>query len=235
MNILKTIQTVDTVISAAKPIIEQVTTKMGPDMKDFAERLYKLSEKYPSLEKWAETLEKGAEILSDLLFILGINSDPAEVLGAKVHQAEKSDEDFDSVKAYINYLHNEVELDKDKFEKLSYAEKMAYRTTGMAVEASAIGETLGVEVSADFVMLFSKIKDIGEVIINAAELIALISGLKNAGIDRMDDVCDYFEGKGDSDRAHTGKIIKDVFSNIIKDGAEEILESIKINLRKDVE
>lgn len=77
------ISTIETGLSIAKPIIEELSAKLQPEMKAFAERLFVLTEKYPSIEKIAEVIDKAADILGDVLYVLGISSDPANVIGAK--------------------------------------------------------------------------------------------------------------------------------------------------------
>lgn len=61
MNGLKVFQTTNTVISITKPIIEEMAVKLSSEIKNFAEKLYVLAEKYPSLEDWAEVMEKSLE------------------------------------------------------------------------------------------------------------------------------------------------------------------------------
>lgn len=231
IDIVNTLKTVNTVVTIAKPIIETVTTKLTPEMKNFAERLYTLSEKYPSLEKLAEAIDKAAEIIVDVLFLFNIKCDSATEMGFKVEQAEKAMSDFESVENYINYLHDEIELDKIKFDSLSNEEKMAYEACGMAVGAEAIAEKIGVDISPDFIMLMSKIKVLGEAVIETAELVTILKGLKDNGIEKTEDVCEYFIGEGESDRVKTGSVIKDVFATVFGDNTEDIIEKIKIGER----
>lgn len=231
MDLLNTIKTVDTVIKIATPIIEGVITKLAPEMKNFAERLYTLSEKYPSLEQWAEIIKKSAEILTDVLFVLGINCDQADELGWKAEKAEKNMSDFESVEAYINFLHDEVEIDKEKFASLSDEAKMAYCTIGLAIEADAVNEKIGVNISPEFVTLLSKIKSLGKIVVETAEIVTLLNSLKEKNIDDSNDVYEYFAGAGESDRIRTGSILKEIFTELFNDKANDIIEDIKMQER----
>lgn len=153
MEILQTLKTIDTVVSIAKPIIETVAPKLQESMKEFAERMLVLAEKYPSIAEFAQMIDKAAEIMGDVLYVLGNNMEPADVFGAKIAQSDKGIDEFDSIEAYITYLKNEIELDKEKFDALSTKERVAYSIIGMAVEAGAIGEKLRIEIPADVVEL----------------------------------------------------------------------------------
>ena len=157
MEIAQMIKSIDTVISTVKPIVEIVAPKLQGLMKSFADRMIELSKEYPSIAEFAKMVDTAADIMGDVLHVLGINSDPADVMGAKIVQADKKSDEFDTIQAYIEYLKNEVELDKEKFDALSTEEKVAYGIVGMAVEANAIGEKLGVEISADVVEMAAKI------------------------------------------------------------------------------
>lgn len=231
MEILQTLKIIDTVVSIAKPIIETVAPKLQESMKGFAERMLVLAEKYPSIAEFAQMIDKAADIMGDVLYALGINADPADVLGAKIAQSDKGIDDFDSIEAYITYLKNEIELDKEKFEALSPEERIAYSITGMAVEAGAIGEKLGVEIPADVVELVAKIADIGKVAMEAKDIVSIISMLKDEGIENLSDVCDCIKGNGDSDRLKTGETLLKVLDvlkpNEGKDIFNEIIDEVR--------
>ncbi len=232
MEALGVIKTVDTVIKIAFPIIESITAKLAPEMKEFANRLYDLSAKYPKLENGAQAIEKGAEILTDILYALGISCDSADEIGIKAEKTEKSMSDFSSVEDYVKFLREEVEIDKEKLESLNPDEKMAYRTVGMAVEAAALGEKMGVNISPDFVLLMSKLRTVGDIAVEVADLISMVKSLKDSGVEETQNVCEYFSGKGDSDRVHTGQIIRTVFEAMFGDKGIEIIETIKNDERK---
>lgn len=232
MEIMQTLKIIDTVVSVAKPIIEMVAPKLQESMKGFAERMLVLSEKYPSIAEFAQMIDKAADIMGDVLYALGINADPADVMGAKIAQAEKGIDDFDSIEAYISYLKDEIELDKEKFESLSTEERVAYSITGMAVEAGAIGEKLGVEIPADAVELVAKIAAIGKIVVEAKEIISLVSNIKEEGIDNLSDICDCLKGSGDSDRLKTGEALLKVLDTIRPNEGKDIMNELIDEVRE---
>lgn len=231
MEILQTLKTIDTVVSIAKPIIETVAPKLQESMKEFAERMLVLAEKYPSIAEFAQIIDKAAEIMGDVLYVLGINMEPADVFGAKIAQSDKGIDEFDSIEAYITYLKNEIELDKEKFDALSTKESVAYSIIGMAVEAGAIGEKLRIEIPADVVELGAKIAEIGKISVETKEIISLISKLKEEGISDLNDICDCIKGTGDSDRLKTGEVLLEVLDvlkpNEGKDIFNEIIDEVR--------
>lgn len=225
------ISTIETGLSIAKPIVEELSAKLQPEMKAFAERLFVLTEKYPSIEKIAEVIDKAADILGDVLYVLGISSDPANVIGAKASQADLTVSDFNSAEDYIQYLKECVKLDKEKFESLSEEEKIAYTITGITVEAGAIGEKIGIEIPADIIMLISKIADCGKVVMEAKNIVNVLERLKDNGITNLMDVCEYFSGEGNSDRIKVGKILKNSIDEVKPGDADQILDEIKMVVR----
>ena len=215
MEIMQTLKIIDTVVSVAKPIIEMVAPKLQESMKGFAERMLVLSEKYPSIAEFAQMIDKAAD-----------------VMGAKIAQAEKGIDDFDSIEAYISYLKDEIELDKEKFESLSTEERVAYSITGMAVEAGAIGEKLGVEIPADAVELVAKIAAIGKIAVEAKEIISLVSNIREEGIDNLSDICDCLKGSGDSDRLKTGEALLKVLDTIRPNEGKDIMNELIDEVRE---
>lgn len=231
MEFMQTLKIIDTVVSVAKPIIEMVAPKLQEAMKGFAERMLVLSEKYPSIAEFAQMIDKAADVMGDVLYALGINADPADVMGAKIAQADKGIDEFDSIEAYINYLKNEIELDKEKFDSLTTEERVAYSITGLAVEASAIGEKLGVAIPADAVELVARISEIGKLAVEAKEIITLITKIKDEGIVNLNDICDCIKGSGDSDRLKTGesllKVLDAIHPNEGKNIFNELIDEVR--------
>lgn len=212
-------------------IIEQIAVRLSPEMQKFATDLMSLAESFPTIEKWLEMIQQGMTIVDDIITLLGIESDSAEVLGRKACIAEKTVEDFDSVRDYVEYLKNEVEIDNTKTSSLSYERKIAYGVIGLSIEASALGENLGIVLSANFVRLLVQIRNIGSILVNAGEIVDFIREVKDSGIDSLDDVCEYFEGRGESDRIYTGRVLRKVFETTVSEQTDGLLEKIKMKER----
>lgn len=84
--------------------------------------------------------------------ILGIlePDDDVEELGAKATVAEKKPEDFDSIAEYIEYLKNDVTLDKEKLKNVSESTKLANKFIGANLTSKAIEEKLDASIPMEF-------------------------------------------------------------------------------------
>lgn len=225
------IKTIETVVTIGKPIINVVGPKLQESMKDFSERLLVQSEKYPSLENFAQMVNKAADVLGTIICVLGVSADPADELGMKMSKSDKKVDDFDSITDYITYLKEEVKLDKEKFTSLSEEEHIAYLITGMAVEAGAIGEQLGVTLPAESMKLLSILGELGDVVIGAKEFITILKGLKESGICNLNDVSECILGEGESDRLTTSDALVGAFDSISEGKGEEVLSKLEDKLR----
>lgn len=150
--------------------------------------------------------------------------DSSEELGAKAVQAEKGIEDFDGdAEAYIKYLQDEIKLDRARFEKMSPEEKLGCEAIGITLETKVVEQKLGgVEIPVESLAELGKIHMAG-IAIDAAKLLNIIKELKESGITNLNDVVDYLEGKGDSDRVKTGEALK----NAMGEGAAEKIYQIR--------
>ncbi len=157
--------------------------------------------------------------------VLGMKlEDTSEELGAKAVQAEKSIDDFDGdAEAYIHYLNDEIELDRARFEKMTSEEKIGCEAIGITLETKAVEQKLGgVEIPEESLAELGKIHMAG-IDIDAVKLLDIIKQLKESGITNMNDIVDYLEGKGDSDRIKTGEALKSAMG----DGALERIYQIR--------
>lgn len=225
-------------LSTAGAFIGGVVSKIGPTVSKFANGFLGVVAKIPQidLETVKVIIDSACNIIHSICEILGVESekDPAE-LGAKVEQAEKTLDDFDNdTEAYIKYLKEEIELDKEKFDKMNSEEKMGCKTIGLALEAKAVEEKIGgVQISPEYISTLAKIQLGGNLIISAKDLINIICELKEAGITNMSDVSDYFEGKGDSDRIKTGEVLRNAVSKIENiENPKQYIEDMKQAARK---
>lgn len=156
------------------------------------------------------TISIAAKIVHDIVDYLGIDSEEKpEVLGAKAEQKnEKNLEDFDNaVEAYIMYLKREVELDRERFDKMKSEEKIGCKVIGMALETKAVEEKIGgIDISPECLTTLTKIQTAG-IKIDAKELVRIVQILKAQGVTNLNDVVELLDGKGSSNRLKTGKAL----------------------------
>jgi hypothetical protein len=189
------------IVGAVVSIAEHVGPMIGECAKVIMEKIKDLDIDIP------KCINMIGDIVEILTKIFDIDSEPQEVLGAKAEQAEKTIEDFDNdTIAYINYLKNEIQLDKEKFNSLSQEEKLGYKVTGIAIESQALSQKMGIEITPDSLVLIPKLESQG-INIDVKTLVKIFEVLEGEGIQSLNDVSDLLEGKGDSDRIKTGEAL----------------------------
>lgn len=222
---------ISSAISAVGSFISSAASTIGTAVSGFAKSAFGIIAKLPipGLEL-INVISIAAKIIHAVVEFLGIKSeeDP-EVLGAKAEQSEKSLEDFDNdVEAYIKYLKEEVELDKERFEKMTQEERMGCKAIGMALETKAVEEKIGgIEISPECLATLTKIQSVG-INIDAKELVGIVQALKEQGITNMNDVVEFLDGKGSSDRLKTGEAM----TTALGDGAATKIMDLQDAVRK---
>ena len=115
------------------------------------------------------------------------NETPEE-LGMKAQKAEKKPEDFDSTQKYIEYLRNEVELDKKQIEKLSQEEKAGYAAVGTSLYIKGIEEQYGIKAPGEFWRTAADLE------LGSEDVKKYMETFKEHGIKDMADMNDYLKG-----------------------------------------
>lgn len=222
---------ISSAISAVGSFIGGAASTIGSAISGFAKSAFSIIAKLPipGLEI-INIVSIAAKIIHSVVEFLGIKSeeDP-EVLGAKAEQSDKSLEDFDNdVEAYIKYLKEEVKLDKERFDNMTPEERMGCKAIGMSLETRAVEEKIGgIEISPECLATLTKIQTAG-INIDAKELVGIVKILKEQGVTNMNDVVDFLDGKGDSDRIKTGEAL----SAALGDGSTSKILDLQDAVRK---
>ena len=130
---------VSSCISATARIVSSVSSAIGNAVSGLAGSLLKL---VPHLN----TIITVVQVIAQILGIL---------------KPEETPEDFDTTDEYITHLREEVEFDKEEFDKLSDEEKLARSVIGTAISMKAINENKGFEVTLDTWTSMAKLYDKG--------------------------------------------------------------------------
>lgn len=215
---------IGSIVSTVGSVISGAASCIGTKISGFALNSFKVIARLSKVNTdVGRLISIAAKIIHSVTDFLGIQSEEnPETLGAKVEQTDKNLEDFgNDVEAYIKYLKTKVQLDKDKFNKMTLEEKMGCKTIGMALETKAIEQKIGgIEITPECIATLTKIKDSG-INIDAKELVGIVQILKESGITNLSDIVEFLEGKGTSDRLKTYKI----FSTALGDnGTKKILD-----------
>lgn len=222
---------ISSVISTVGSFISGTASTIGSVISGFAKSAFGIIAKLsiPGLEL-VNVISIAAKIIHAVVDFLGIKSEEdSEVLGAKAEQSDKTLEDFDNdVEAYIQYLKEDVELDKEHFDKMKPEERMGCKAIGMALETKAVEEKIGgIEISPECLATLTKIQSAG-INIDAKELVGIVQILKEQGITNMNDVAEFLDGKGSSDRIKTGEALTTAFG----DGAMTKILDLQDAVRK---
>ena len=129
-----------------------------------------------------------------------------EDLGMKAEQADKKPEDFDSIEEYIKYLREEVEIDKEKMEKLSPEERAKYATVGSAILVQGIEEKYKMQLPAEFWCTMTDRKMDGE------QIKCLIETFKENGMTDMKDLDDYLNNR----KIESGTLRSEISDTIVE-------------------
>ncbi len=137
---------------------------------------------------------------------LSPQGEDVEELGYKAMQREaRLKMEDESMEDYLNYLRNEVSIDKEKLKVLSDEEKLKCNVMGTSMLSQCISEKTGIEISEDFLLDMHKMKMNGEL------LSKYIDAFSEMGIETLDELTQYLRGElsdKESDKIET--IIKSV-------------------------
>ena len=152
---------------------------------------------FPQLGIAITVIKVVGEIIKIIAEGLGIikEEDQIDELGAKAMQEDTLGRDaFKSEQEYIEYLKNEVALDREKFEKASPEEKLAYAAVGVSIVSKSVEEKTGIGIPPEFLLTAAKTK------MSVEEVSAYIEKFKEKGFETLGVISSYLKGedmKGD--------------------------------------
>ena len=123
-------------------------------------------------------IDKVINIVKAVAIKLGIleEKDDIEELGARACESELKPENFDSTAEYIEHLKTNVELDKEKMENRTEADKLAHKGIGIAIVKKGIKEKTGLDLTDDFLYT------VGKNDLSFEETYSLMENFKGAGM-----------------------------------------------------
>ncbi|MFT5759815.1 MAG: hypothetical protein ACI9LM_004594 [Alteromonadaceae bacterium] len=149
------------VITSMLATITKVAVTIGPTIAKYAPMLLEMAGKYlPQIIKTVETVCTVLNIVSP--------NERAEDLGAKAMNAEKKPEDFDKINDYIDYLRQDVSVDKTTLSE-DPINVTARQVIGSSLMIKAAGEVLGTELTLPFIKTVSQLDLDANVIVEVAK------------------------------------------------------------------
>ncbi|MDQ7002978.1 MAG: hypothetical protein Q9N02_09900 [Ghiorsea sp.] len=145
-----------------------------------------------------------------------------EELGAKAMESDKSMADFESTSEYIDYIRNEIKLDKEKFEHASKAEKMARTAIGTCIAIKGVEEKKGFDIPMDTWLALGKM-GLERLEGKSKEIDAIIETFKTN--DTAKDLNAYVDGKLDAKtELAVGDKLADVYRQLEPEASKEAIE-----------
>ena len=170
------------VVSSAVSVVSNALSSVAGSLGSFVSNALKIA------GPWIGTISNIVSAVAKALGALN-QEDNLDELGAKAMQADKKPEDFDSYQEYIEYLRNEIKLDKEKFEKAGEVEKLARKAVGTGIAMKSINEKKDVDIPIETWVAFGKL---GFDETKAKEIDTFIDVLKNG---KLEDFAKYVDGK----------------------------------------
>ncbi|NME81604.1 hypothetical protein [Clostridium sp. SM-530-WT-3G] len=170
-------------------------------------------------------------IISTIAEMLGLKDkeETPEELGMKAEEAERKPEQFESTEKYIEYLRNEVQIDKEKLENLSDEDKVKYAAIGSSIYVKGMEEKYGMNMPADFWRTVADLKMDGQ------EVKAYIDNFKKHNITDMSDMTNYIKRDLDDgkDRGAISDAMIDSLKELNPDATREELYEKLISLNDE--
>lgn len=183
-----------TLISTLGTVVTKVATSLLTKLPEIVEVALKVSKVISSV------VQSVAEIQG-----LSPHGEDVEELGFKARQGTRAKMENESMDDYLNYLRNEVSVDKKKFQALSDEDKLKCNVVGTGMLSQSISEKSDLEISGDFLLDMHKMKMSGE------QLSKYIDAFSEKGVDSLDELTQYLRGElNDKESAKIEAIIKTV-------------------------
>lgn len=195
------------ILLAVGGFISSIATTVGPVIASAATALAtKLPMTAIGIKLAMDTISTVSTVISKTAEMLGIApaEENHEELGAKAMQEDiKPREEFESTQEYLDYLRKDVELDKEKYTKMSEEEKISCRVLGTTMVSKSIEEKAGVEISPDFLITIYKAK------LGCEQVEKFINVFADHGITSMDEMAKYITNELPEERVpEIGEIIE---------------------------
>jgi len=155
-----------------------------------------------------------------------------EEIGAKAMECGRSPEEFKSTEEYIEYLRNEVQLDKEKFENMSQVEKLGCTAVGVAILTRGIEEKEKISIPVEFLHQVAKVN------MKSEEVKCYIESFKNNGLANMGDMVSFLKGdftniKVESVSSAILEALKSLNPDLSEQDIQAKIYNMKLTSRKD--
>ena len=166
--------------------------------------------------------------VSKMLNIAPEGEQPDE-LGAKaLQEGTRPIKEGETTQEYLDYLRNEVTLDKEKYDKMTPEQKLNCEIIGDTMLAASIEEKTGVEVPPEFLLAA------GQIQMGYQTVYSLINAFKNSGIDSLGDYAKYISNDmSEKDAIKVGGAVKEAIADANPEMTPEDIEAEVIAMKQE--
>lgn len=166
--------------------------------------------------------------VSKMLDIAPEDEQPDE-LGAKtLQEGTRPIKEGETTQEYLDYLRNEVTLDREKYEKMTTEQKLNCEIIGDTMLAASIEEKTGVGIPPEFLVAAGKVQ-MGYQTVNA-----LINAFSNNGIDSLGNYTKYIENDmSEKDAVKVGSAVREAISEVNPDMTPEDIEAEVVAMKRE--
>lgn len=202
-----------TVLTTVGPVVGKVATALVANLPKIAEIALNV----------ARVVAGITQVIAQVRGLSLINEN-VEELGAKTMQeGTRARMEEESIDDYLNYLRNEVELDKEKMRAMSVEDKIRCNVIGTGMLSESISKDSGIDITGNFLYEISKMKMSGE------EINKYIDAFSANSIDSMESFVTYLRGDlSGKDSEIVGNTIESVVKSLAPDSSRgEVLMKIE--------
>lgn len=216
-------------LAAIGGFFSAIIPTVGPSISTVADVLF--NKLPPIIEAARIVIGTISEVVSKVCEALNIAplGENAEELGAKAMQeGTRSKMDEETTQEYLDYLRNEVPLDKDKLDTMTPEEKVACAVLGTSMKAKSIEEKTGVELPPEFLISIAKSK------MRHEQVERFINAFSQNGIISMGEFTRYISNDmSEDDALKVGNVIKGAMKELTPEMSEEDIQNEIVSMKKD--
>lgn len=133
------------------------------------------------------------EMIRQITGLFGLGGERPEIMGMKVEQSRETPNDYKTIQAYIAHLHNDIQVEQEKLDKLSDMDRLAYGAIGAALYVKGMEAKCGMELPADFWKAASKVVNAGK--LSNEGMKHTLDEMKERGMKNAESFSNYMDGK----------------------------------------
>lgn len=216
------------IISVIGDWISNTIVKVGPAIGAAVSALVtKLPNIIISAKIVVDTISTVVSKVAESLGIAPKDENPEELGVKAIQDGTRPKMNTETTQEYLDYLRKDVQLDREKYEKMSIEEKVACNALGTTMVSKSIEEKTGVELPPEFLMTVYKSK------LRFEQVERFINTFADRGISSMGDFTKYITNDLSEGQAEkVGRIIKDSIKELSPTMTEEEIMQKVVDMKR---